>query len=218
MILFVLFLTLICLISYPIFGYKIVMALINNEKKEVRRLLIMLSVFILLPGFYWRALPGSNLLWAPIDRIYDIKHNVKLTGFGFDDGDLLYEYQSERSFHGDGYSIWIQQLDQRSISYFQKPDSTFFKNYPSDELRKGWQIEQWKKTPLDSSENQFFDFAHTSLPSLDFELEDLLNEQGNYYAYYFHLHKFNESNIILNIDFHIICPKRKLLVHINHNT
>lgn len=85
-------------------------------------------------------------------------------------------------------------------------------------FRYHWQAEFWKKTPFKKSEQKFLDFAHSSLDTLDFELEDLLNEKGNYYGYEYYIHNFGERELVADIDFYIICPNRKIMVKINHNT
>ncbi len=179
----------------------------------------MLIVLILIPGFFWRILPGSDFFWKPIEKIQEKNYNLELTGFEFNDGKLVYIDESERSFNGDGYSIWIYEIDEKTAKYFKNPNDEFFSKYPNTELRSNWKSEFWKKTPFDQKEQQFFNFAHSSLDKLKFELEDLLIEKGNYYAYEYYMHNFSDENIFIgNIDFYIICPNRKIIVKINHNT
>jgi hypothetical protein len=221
MILIFLFLTLIIIISYPIIGYKIYKEIQKRNKRKLYRLILLLVILILLPGFFWEILPGSSYFWRPIEKIAEKNYNLELTGIEFNDGKLIYEYETERAFNGDGYSIWIYELEDKAINYFKKPNNDFFKIYPRTELRNHWQPEFWKKTPFNKNEQKFFDFAHVSLDNLNFELEDLLNEEGNYYAYEYYMHNFDidiDSSVVGDIDFYIICPNRKIMVKINHNT
>ncbi len=207
-------LTFIIVLTYPIWALKMYRALRAKNKPKFYKFSIILIVLILIPGFYWKLLPGSNLFWNPIEKAEERNYNVELTGFEFNDGELIYEYETERAFNGDGYSIWIYKIDDQTVEYFKNPKEEFFTKHPSTELRSQWETEFWKKTPFDKQEKKFLDFAHTTLEKLEFELEDLLYEKGNYYAYKYYMHSYG----IGNIDFYIICPNRKIIVQINHNT
>lgn len=219
MLLLILILILCLLISYPIIGYRIFKAIRRKNKRKATLLSALLIILILVPGFYLRILPGSDIFWKPVEKVQEKNYNEELTGFEFNDGQLIYEYESERFFNGDGYSIWIYELDEKTSKYFKNPNTNFFTEYPSTEIRNHWQTEFWKKTPFNESEQKFLDFAHSSLDELDFELEDLLEEKGNYYSYKYYLHNYDkDKSIVGNIDFYIICPDRKLIVKINHNT
>lgn len=219
MILLFLFLTLIIIILYPIIGFKMFKAIRNKNKPKFYRLSAILLILILLPGFYWRILPGSDLFWKPIEKAQEKNYNLELTGFEFNDGDLIYEYETERVFNGDGYSIWIYKIDDQTADYFKNPKDEFFNEHPKTELRSHWQSEFWKRTPFDKEEQKFLDFAHSELDGLAFKLEDLLYENGNYYAYEYYVQNLGKLKFITgNIDFYILCPNRKLIVKINHNT
>ena len=214
MILLILFLTLIIVLIYPVLAWKMFKALKAKNKPKFYRLSVILLILILIPGFYFKIFPGSNLFWNPIEKAEERNYNVELTGFEFNDGELIYEYETERAFNGDGYSIWIYKIDDQTAEYFKNPKAEFFTKYPSAELRSHWETELWKKTPFDKQEKKFLNFAHSNLEELEFELEDLLYEKGNYYAYKYYMHSYG----IGNIDFYIICPNRKLIVQINNNT
>ncbi len=219
MILIALLLTFIILISIPILGFKIIKAFIKKDRPRLYKLFGLLLILILVPGFFWQILPGSDFFWGPIEKVHEKNYNEELTGFEFHDGELLYEYVTERAFNGDGYSIWIYEIDEETARYFKNPNPDFFTKYPNPEFRSDWETEYWKKTPFDTNEQKFLDFAHSSLDEMDFELEDLLNESGNYYAYKYYIQNFSEGrSYVANIDFYIICPDRKLIVKINHNT
>ncbi|WP_425077844.1 hypothetical protein [Psychroserpens sp. S379A] len=218
MLLIFLIIVLSLLTSYLVIGYRIFKAIRRKDKRKAYQLSLLLTLLILIPGFYLRILPGSNFFWKPIELAKEKNYNVELTGFEFNDGDLIYVYESERFFNGDGYSIWIYKIDEQTAEYFKNPNEEFFSKHPQTELRSHWIPEFWKKTPFDKKEQKFLDFAHSTLDELDFELEDLLNEKGNYYAYEYFIHDFTKSEVVANIDFYIICPNRKFIVKINHNT
>jgi hypothetical protein len=219
MILIALFLTLLILISYPIIGFKIIKAIKGKNKQKLYRLSTLLIILVLIPGFYWRKLPGSDLVWRPIEKIQEKNYNQELTGFEFYDGKSIFEFEGHRSFNGDGYSIWIYELEENTETYFKNPNDEFFSNYPRTELRDHWKSKLWHRTPFDKKEQKFVDFAHISLDDLDFELTDLLNEDGNYYGYEYYMHDFIDGTTYVgDIDFYIICPNRKMMIKINHNT
>ncbi|MFT6244771.1 MAG: hypothetical protein ACJAXI_001540 [Crocinitomicaceae bacterium] len=217
--LFFVLLSLIILISYAIIGFKIILAIKNREKKRLRKLLIVLTALILFSGFFWRLLPGSDVLWYPIDQYRERTLNKNMTGLEFNDGGEVLKFESDVAFNGDGYSFYIHEIDQETADYFKKPKAAFFTKYPLAGERDDWKTEHWKRTPIDSSEMQYFNQAKRRLPKINTELEKLLNEKGNYYAYTFFEHEFNDSTInILNVYFYIIGPKRRLIVEMYLNT
>lgn len=214
MILLAAFLTWLIVLTYPIWAMAMYRALKANNKAKFYKFSIVLIILILIPGFYWKVLPGTSLFWGPIERVQDRSYNQELTGLDFEYGEKVYQSETERSFHGDGYSIWIYKLDPNAAEYFKNPNSTFYTHHPDTEFRQEWRSEYWKKTPLKEKDKMFFQFAESSLSELDFELIDVLVEEGNYYAYEYKMHSYG----IGNIDFFIICPERRLMVKINHNT
>ncbi len=219
MILIILFATLVLIISYSIIGYKIYKAFRKNDKRKLYTLTTFLIILILVPGFFLKILSSSDFFLEPVEIVQEKNYNQQLTGFNFNDGEKIYEFETERSFNGDGYSIWIYKIDDSTANYFKNPNSEFFVKYPKTEFKNHWKSELWKKTPFDKKEQEFLDFAYTKLDKLDFELEDLLNEEGNYYSYEYFMHDFNDGTVLIgDIEFYIICPERKIIVKINHNT
>ncbi len=219
MILTFLLLSLVFLISYPIIGFKVIKAFREKDKRKLHRNSALLLILFLVSGFYWRLLPGSDFVWIPIEKIREKNYNFETTGYKFNKGKSIYISESVRAFNGDGYSIWIYEIDNSTASYFKNPNDAFFSKHPRTELRSHWESEFWKKTPFDQAEQMFLDFAYSSLDDLEFELDDILNEEGNYYGYEYFMHDFNDSTAYVgDIDFYVICPKRKIIVIINHNT
>ena len=219
MLLIILLLILALIISYPIIGFKIFKAIRSENKRKSYRLSALLLILILVPGFLLRILPGSDLLWKPIDNLQERNDNIEITGHKFNYGKEIFKYESERDFNGDGYSIWIYEIDENTANYFKDPNEDFFTKHPNRKYRKHWESEFWKRTPFNPKEQHFLEFANNTLDNLEFELKDVLNEQGNYYAYQYYMHDFSDGTLYVgNIDFFVICPKRKIIVKINHNT
>ncbi|OUS19110.1 hypothetical protein A9Q93_02750 [Nonlabens dokdonensis] len=219
MFLFILLSTLVIFILYPIVAYRIYKSIRAKEKKRSYRLTFLMLFLLVLPNILWRTLPGSDIIWYPVDWVMIRNYNYELTGLKFSNGESVYKNESERAFNGDGYSINIYKLDDEVAQYFMSPNEDFFNNYPKRGIRDDWQITHWKKTPHNQSEKGFVGFAYSQLYDLNFELEDLLIEEGNYYAYKHDMYDvFDPDYYRGNIDFYIICPKRKIIVKINHNT
>ena len=141
MILLLMLLTFIIVLTYPIWALKMYRALKAKNKPKFYKFSIILIVLILIPGFYWKLLPGSNIFWNPIEKAEERNYNIELTGFEFNDGELIYEYETERAFNGDGYSIWIYKIDDKTADYFKNPKEEFFTEHPRTELRSHWEPE-----------------------------------------------------------------------------
>lgn len=219
MITIILIFIFLLLLPYPIVGFYLIKAFLKKDHRKGYKLSVLLILMVLVPGFYFQILPGSNFIWGPIEKAKERKYNYELTGLEFNQGDLVYKYESERYFNGDGHSIWIHKIDNKAAEYFKKPNSEFFTKYPNSNFRDTWETECWKQTPSTEKDQKFISFASISIDDLDFELKDLLNEKGNYYSYEFYMHHSENSfSNIGNIDFYIICPKRMLFIKINHNT
>ncbi len=87
----------VCLVSYPILGFVIIKAFVKKDKKKFYKISILLLITILIPGFLWRIIPGSDFLWKPFDIIQERKYNKQITGYEFTYEDVIYEYNSVRS-------------------------------------------------------------------------------------------------------------------------
>lgn len=215
---FIVFFLILISIPFIFLAYQIFRA---TRKRNRKNIIVFSSIFlalILIPGYYFKLLPGSDFLWKPIDERKEKKYNHEITGLEFNLENPIYEYETERDFNGDGYSIWIFKLDDISANYFLYPDDDFFSKFPNVKIRNHWESEFWKSTPILENENSFFSFANHQVEGMKFSLKELINEEGNYYAYQYYIHNYSGDIRIGNIDFYIICPKRKLFIHINHNT
>lgn len=217
MIVIAVLITLIFFIAIPVVAVRLFRSVKGKQKRLTRILIISLALLILLPGIFWRWIPGSDFLMTPYDNYFESRNNESLTGYAFSNGENIYSYDSSRDFNGDGYSIWIYELEPNAVKYFKKPDKQFFSSYPQKGIRSDWQVSNWKRTPMDSVDLEYLNFASHPLPSLNYELTDLINERGNYYAFRYNKVRFSESTLLFNIDFYIICPTRGIMVDINHN-
>lgn len=198
------------------------------KHKKIRRAWIASILFLLLiiiPGVYFRVLPGSGIIWKYSDNKREFQYMKSLTGSGFQLGKILYKFDSSRDeLLGDGYSISIYELDDSIVSRYLKPDSAFFTEYPiTPDSRSSWSVEHWKKTPSQSEEKNIIDFALSTYNSRENkiltekfdEIYKLLNEEGNIYSYFYFMHN---TISVGNIDLFIISPQRRCIIFINKNT
>jgi hypothetical protein len=192
-------------------------------RRKNLRLFYFQLIFFLIGLFvmtWWlRVFPGSS--WY-----YERERYKALTGKLFT-ADEVYVHESPRAFNGDGYSIWVYELDEKTASTFTMPNNEFFKFYPKkSDSRQDWGTRTWQRTPLQPEEDKFRSFALSDFLPEDKDkakklketfayLEKVLNEEGSYYAYNYYLH---DEGIVSNIDFYILIPKDRRLVVINSNT
>lgn len=149
-----------------------------------------------------------------------------LSGIKFDKIEI-YSYHTKRAWNGDGYSIQIFEINEKTIKQFLDSKKNFLN--PHLKLyddRENWNKKNWKRSPLPKNEMIYSEFALTGLAkqnsviygrneNIETFINTILNEKGNYYAYFYSLQ--SEGNVG-NIDFFIISPNRRLLIVINNNT
>ena len=206
---------LIQIIGYPIVVFKLITGLIKKDRVKVINSMKWSFVLIIFSGLVFEKIPGSKYFWYPFEVVNSKIFTKKLTGESFNLGDPIEEYHSERAFNGDGYSIDIYELNSQQNMYFESPNPEFYTEYPAEELREDWETNRWEKTPLKKEDMPAFCVAVLYRNKVQIDLNEIVNEDGNYYAYQFFRH--NEV-IIGNVDFYIISPKRKLFILINLNT
>lgn len=68
----------------------------------------------------------------------------------------VYVHESLRAFNGDGYSIWVYELDEEVATIFLNPEKAFFTSYPiKADYREKWSTKHWESTPLKADEEKF---------------------------------------------------------------
>jgi hypothetical protein len=138
----------------------------------------------------------------------------------------LFYFDSSRDFHGDGFSIKVDSLKTEDKDYFAHIEYNRLKIFPKRHYHlSDRRISNWKKTPIDLNDSLQYNFAlnptsdwiHINSIELD-EIKSkiiltkkLLNESGNYYAYFFRDHPHG----LYGIDLYLISPKRGLIIEIN---
>lgn len=169
------------------------------------------------------------LLWAglligvtPGSRAYaDYRMTRDLFGIGFSLGNPEIEYNSDRSFHGDGYTIEAYKLSDDMVHKLISIPSDQLRILPTrPSYRSHWQQTFWRQTPIRSEEQQFLEFAlmeHVSdagLESAHKLLNQLAHEPEHYYSYFYYMHDQYQGDI----DFFLFSPGKRLFILVNHNT
>ena len=121
-------------------------------RRRKRKLFYFQLVVLLLGLFYitwWlEVFPGSS--WY-----HERKANEEITGKAFTAKEV-YVHESPRAFNGDGYSIWVYELDEETATAFLNPEKNFFKIYPiKADSREKWSTKHWDRTPLKTDEEKF---------------------------------------------------------------
>lgn len=138
-------------------------------------------------------------------------------------GPAIFEYDSERSFNGDGYSFSVYDLPTKIRKRFESADDRLLKGYPKHpSYRNHWQFEYWREAPYDDKFKEHLDFALSSYDSgkasglsLHFEaIRKALGRKGTYYALFY----YKPGRYIGDIDFFIVDLVEGRLYSINHNT
>lgn len=165
----------------------------------------------------------SLLLWSQWEFISLTKDTFSID---YSTKKELFSFESNRDFHGDGYSIEVSLLDSTSKEYFSNPPSNFFTEFPKRHAKLGdYKIYKWAKTPqrlddvyrttfatkLDTTAAAFATDNREAIEKYMNYSNRLLNSEGNYYSMFFREHPYG----LYGIDLYIISPKEGTLVIIN---
>ncbi len=215
---FVIFIV-IQVIGYALVVVSLLRSVFKKDRRKMRRISIWLIALFLFSGFVFEVLPGSKVFWWPIEAIESKSYTEKLMGMSFVLPEPVCCLVSKRHFNGDGSSVIIYQLNENISKHLAQPDSTFFTDYPRKGNRDDWGLVNWTKTPLKQDHEYAFEFASYAENKSEFNLEELLHEQGNYYAFkYLKVMNLGDEALIMNVDFYLISPQRNILIAVNANT
>lgn len=140
----------------------------------------------------------------------------------------IFSFDTDRDFHGDGFSIKVEKLDKKSQEYFKNPPIEFYDLYPKRHYHLGdFEIYKWTKTPANQVDIYKTDFA--TKPDEEFKswkfpdkknkdideylnyTDSLLKTEGNYFAMFFRDHPYQ----LYGIDLFVISPTEGILIKIN---
>ena len=138
-------------------------------------------------------------------------------------GPAIFEYDSDRSFNGDGYSFSVYELPAKVRKRFESADHRLLTEYPKHpSYRNHWQFEHWREAPSDEKLKEYLDFALSNhdagnAPELTKYFETIrsaLQREGTFYAFFYN----RPSGYVGDIDFFIVDLGEGRFYFINHNT
>ena len=195
------------------YGIWIIYSLIKKRwRRVVIQVAIPVAVYAFLAGI--SALCSSRIHADYLTGLYDAK--VEL-------GPAIFEYDSDRSFNGDGYSFSAYDLPTKIRKRFESADDRLLTEDPRHpSYRNHWQFEHWREAPFDDRFKEHLDFALSSYDSgkapglsLHFEaIRKALGRKGTYYALFY----YKSDSYIGDIDLFIVDLVEGRLYSINHNT
>lgn len=195
------------------YGIWIIYSLFKKKWKRVGfQIAIPVAVYACLAGA--SAFSSSKVRAEYLAGLYDC--DVTL-------GPAVYEYDSDRSFNGDGYSFSVYELPYTIGQRFESVDHRLLTEYPKHpSYRNRWSFERWREAPSDDKFKEYLDFALSSYdsgnaPELTAHFRSIRNalaRKGTYYAIFY----YRPSNHIENIDLFIVDLVEGRLYSINHNT
>lgn len=204
---------LITLIGFIPYG---ILMIYTAVKKRWKRLVLQGAIpmvaFLLLTGI--SSIVNAGAYERYLEGLYDTKVHLP---------DPIFEYDSERSFNGDGYSISVYELPATIRARFESADERLISEFPRHpSYRDHWSFERWRRSPFDEKFNKYLEFA---LSSYDSDQADGLSEHfrlirkaltgdGAYYAFFYSSH----GDYPGNIDLFIVDLEGNRLYSINHNT
>ena len=195
------------------YGIWIIYSMFKKKWKRVGfQIAIPVAVYACLGGV--SALSSSKAHAEYLVGLYDAE--VEL-------GPAIFEYDSDRSFNGDGYSFSVYDLPAKIRKRFELVDDRLLTEYPKHpSYRNHWQFEHWREAPFDEKFKEHLRFALSSNDSdkasglyLHFEaIRKALGRKGTYYALFY----YKPGEYIGDIDLFIVDLVEGRLYSINHNT
>lgn len=133
----------------------------------------------------------------------------------------IYQYDSVRSFNGDGFSFSVIPLPA-TVKKFINSNPNEFAQFPKRSfIRKNWSESHWKYTPVPNEVKKYSDFAFMNVGDQSEMFEKYkqgatlaLSKPGNYFSYLYFDHADNPGNI----DFFEVDMENDLIYYLNINT
>jgi hypothetical protein len=195
------------------YGIWLIYSLAKRKWKRVGfQIAIPLAVYACLAGA--SAISGSKAHAEYLVGLYDTE--VVL-------GPAIFEYNSDRAFNGDGYSISVYDLPTKLRKRFESADNRLLNEYPKHpSYRNHWQFEHWREAPFDEKFMEHLNFALSSydsgkasgLTSCFEAIRKALARKGTFYALFY----YKPGGYIGDIDFFVVDLVEGRLYSINHNT
>ena len=177
--------------------------------KRWRRAAVILSAMVL------------TIIASP--KLYDLYQIRNIFGTWVFLPDPTVVYESERTFHGDGYTIVVYELPKSLQRRFELADASSLREFPSRPwFRSEWETRPWTQGPAGADLEPFIDFAvpryqdgPAYLPRIFEKIRVALTKPTTFYSFHYKAH---EKDYPSNIDFFVIDLEKRQMYIINHNT
>jgi hypothetical protein len=127
----------------------------------------------------------------------------------------IFKYTPERSFNGDGASLYVFELPDQVRLRFEKQDSRLLTEFPRrPHYRSDWKVVSWKEGPFDTSLEKYLEFALFATSEHTKEIQEALSRKGTFYSFFHYDHGTSPGNI----DFFIVDLIGGRVYEINVNT
>lgn len=159
------------------------------------------------------AVPGFN--WY-----HDRGFTRQVFGTSFGLGAEVTSYETPRSLHGDGYSVWVYRVPEH-VSDLVRRNPERLSDYPRRSLRPEWRVQRWTPARAAAAHGEYIRWALGPAPdALQAELESVLKKPGTWYAFLVSGTTGDEMNspFIQNIDLFILDPATDRFYVVNSNT
>jgi hypothetical protein len=180
------------------YSFWIVFAVVQ---KRWRQVVVLLALLVLL---FFGLLTSTSILNGKA-------HSEYLTGL-FDAqirlGSTIYEYSSQRSFTGDGYSLSVYEIPKVVRARFDAADEQLLTEHPKlPSYRSHWNAERWREAPLAEAFQKYLEFAlshydSTRAPELKVHfssIREAVSRDRVFYSFFHHDHGSRPANIDLFI-------------------
>jgi hypothetical protein len=194
--------------AIPYFLWIIISAFKRRWSKCLRLILIPSTVFIIA----W-------LLNYPISLADDLISSRMTYGCFTLHGTPTFQYESERTWQGDGSSVVIYNLPPCVRKHFESFGSGLLCEYPIPPLERfKWKTIHWRQAPFDPALRRYIDFAlprEDETDALRKDIDAALTEPTSFYAMFVFDHSGGNPG---NVDLLIVDLKRSRLYYLNQNT
>ncbi|MBK1790055.1 hypothetical protein [Persicirhabdus sediminis] len=170
------------------------------------------GILVVLPLGFFALLAGTTVIVEFYAQGQYVKNTYDSQG---DLGDPIFKYDPERSFNGDGVSLYIFELPAPIRQRFGSPDTRLKSDFPKrPHYRDGWSEVSWTEAPLREEHKKYFAFALYASSTHTQDLLEALSRAGTFYSFFHYDHGDHPGNV----DFFVVDLEAGRIYEINVNT
>lgn len=177
----------------------------------------MLTALMLWGGLEIGLVPGAA-----------IYHHLSITNRLFGTPFLLeapsFSHHTERSFHGDGFSMTVYSLSEAQVRHLREAGPDLFKRPEEPDYRDTWQKVPWQRSPMKKDEARYLHFCKDWPGESNVKAEEIVDQIESALAGTDCLYSYNynengeEKPYLADVDFYFVDFKRRLLILLNHQS